>query len=392
MSDAWCAGEGAAGVSKPAIGENRPCVFRCDGIRIAVASDDPSAVTWLEEFLTPSFEVVDTQADWSIKLSFDRQRFAALEASGPAGGLAEAFAMDSHTYEVRRWRSLDGGTALFDERFQVFYLLDSSQRTAEVLGRRTRRKARLPLMRVVRELAMNAVMEGDGICLHASGFVLGGRAAIVTGPKNSGKTTVLVHALHTEGVQALANDRVVVDWGRDGEPIAWAMPSVVMLRPGTLASFSGLRDRLQVSALASEKTAEEAVTESAPALPRDDGRYAVSPAQLWSLLGATPSSKATVASLVFPSVTQAAGGIDCRRIDPEDAARRLRASLFGAGTLRSSNPVFVPAEFRPASEGVLADRCRTLVAGVRCYQMRLGTEAYARPGLTSNLVAEIFGD
>jgi hypothetical protein len=111
----------------------------------------------------------------------------------------------------------------------------------EVVARPGDLRVRIALLRIVREIATaHAHSRRRTLGLHAAAFAARGRACLVVGPKRSGKTTLLVHALSSGNAVLLANDRVLVD-ATEETGLALGVPAVISLRQGTLGRFPGLR-------------------------------------------------------------------------------------------------------------------------------------------------------
>ena len=85
-------------------------------------------------------------------------------------------------------------------------------------------------------------------------------------------------------------------------------------------------------------------------------------------------------ALVFPRVTDDDGGIAIQRLTAEAAAARLAESLFAVATEQRISRVFAPASRPPATRDTRAERCLATTTRVRCYECRLGRNAYAIAG------------
>jgi hypothetical protein len=363
------------------------------GLSVRVGADDPAHLAWLAEFLSPHFEIGrDGPADCLVELSVDPSRYDSMRRRGPVDGddRRDCFALDSTIITLPVWNSPDPGTTVFDEQFGAFYTaaFDGS-RSITLLAGRPGFAMRIPLMRIVRELAMNHATRRGGVFLHASAFVKDGRGAIVAGPKASGKTTLLLHAIQRGGAGCVANDRVLVSFASQ-PPQLQGMPSIVTIREGTLGWFPGVRQRLVESRYGSRLTLAEARSpDMPPAKPWMDGRFGVSPAQFQQLAGATPVASARATAILFPRITGTAGAITVTEMPRAAALERLRASLLGATTWKKSQELFEPKDHRVPAEEALMGRCERLLSEVRTFQCDLGLDTYTDPRSAADLFERV---
>ncbi len=409
-------------------------------LRIGVRSDDPAPLRWLREFLTPAFDAADIPADAAsvaetaagrlAVLDIDPARYGAVlerarARAGEAGGAAvtaaaagtaedaaaaagevDCFTLDGEFQRGRSWLDPDHGCVIRDGKDWAFYLTRDGSGAVTVLASADEPKARLALMRVVRELATAHALRRGCLHVHGAAVELSGRAVVFAGPRRSGKSTLLLHVLlsgsggsgGSGGVRYLTNDRLLVDVERD-PPEARAMPTVVTLRQETLATFPGFRARLRsagyrLGRTLAELAARDAAGASRP-LPPGEGRgegaagpscphvtappppASLSPAQHCALAGVEATGATRLASIVFPSLAPDVARFEVRPLPPGEAARRLGASLLLAGLPERSAAAFdgpEPPFVREAS--ALEALCGALAERVPCLDVRLGPDAY----------------
>ena len=217
-----------------------------NGLIVQVCSSDCSDLNWLREFLCPFFELVgEGHYDCRVALIADDQRFEeTLERGpGPDGAEIDCFALDSACVRLPLWNGSGEQALIFDEECQVFYLTGADKTQIEILTRTGNRSARIALMRVVRELAMIHSHMRGGLFIHGAAFSVDGRCVIVAGPKQAGKTTLLMHAMHHRSSKFVANDRVRVVFDERGA-VARGMPTIVSIRQDSLEMFPDLCSRL----------------------------------------------------------------------------------------------------------------------------------------------------
>ena len=349
-------------------------IFRYQGLAVRCASSDPEVIEWLAEFLNPQFTVSDdSEWDWSVELIDDSARYQALRAEGTAGPEIDCFVLDSQVIQLPSWKTESSDPIAFDQQDGVFYVVRPDERTITLVCEKMHRRLRSRLMRVVRELGMEHVQERGDFFLHASCFAIGDDGFIITGPKNTGKTTLLTLALHSRSTSYVSNDRVLVSPGPEGVTLA-GMPAIVNVRTPMLELMPGFGERLRSKRYHFRDLLRE--TEPSGTEPTNQ-RWSITPAQYCDVLDVTAVSTVRARGLVFPSVTNEPGTIDLRPISPQDAAERLIESLFGACDLRASTPTFGrETGFVPPDPARLAEQCSELTARVGCAVAELGLDAY----------------
>jgi hypothetical protein len=209
------------------------------------------------------------------------------------------------------------------------------------------------------------------------------------GPKQAGKTTQLLHLLRAPGAGLVANDRVVVDLG-GAAPRVTGLPSIVALRPGTLALFPGLAGRIAARGHAFWRTRAEARPARRGAAPAASA--GLTPAQLCEVLGVRATAGVSLGALLFPHREATARGLEVERLPPTAVAARLRDGLFGGAAAGRASAAFGGRGAGTVREaGALAADCAALAARVPGFTCRLGEDAYADPATAARLVACVSG-
>lgn len=345
------------------------------GLSFRIRTADAAALGWLQEFLRPQFADAEG-ADVEITFEADTGRYARWHARGPHPGGARraAFALDTRLVEVAAW----GEDTWFDPNYDVLYRVDGRGVTV-LTAEPNRLRARVALMRVVREFVLNRLERGGALLVHGAAIRLGGRGVAVAGPKRAGKTSTLTYALHAPHAGFIANDRAAVH-ETDGALHVRGIPTVVTVRRSGLAFFPDVQARLSASTYHDVLTMEEARRGVlGPARPNAEGRYTLSPAQWCVLLDAKPVAGERLDAVVFPRVTPDATGIEVERLAPDAAEASLREGLFRTGETRKSGDLFVA----PGTGDALLpapDPVRRVAETVACFRCRLGPDAFANPG------------
>ena len=348
------------------------------GLRIGVEAPERALLDWLAEFLAPAFAPRELEpADCRVAVVVDAERLAAARArAADDAAPITCLVQDRELITLPARRDAGGLTILHDEA-RVAYQVSPDRRHITVLTGPGNRDVRGALMKVVREVAMSAAWTPDGLVLHAAACAVGECATLIAGPKRAGKTSLLLHALGIPGARLLANDRTVLA-AEDGRLVAHGLPTIVTLRPDTVARrFADETARRSALRYGFGLTVAEA--EARPPVgdpsPRQLG---CSPAQLARLLGVELVGPRAAAALLLPRVDPAARGIALRRLDDDEAARRLPDVLFAAHSAPQVSEAFaLPARSAVPGERELPTRWRNAVERLRVFDCRLGPDAYA---------------
>lgn len=347
-------------------------------LTIGVETEGDGHLAWLEEFLCPPFVAGDVAvSDVTVALVVDRRRHEAETGGWTAREEIDCFALDSTVLSLPVRRESDAALVVRDEQFGTFYRIDRAARRVEVLAHRDRPALRTPLMRIVREIAMNHARRRGELFVHAASVACHDRAALLCGVKNAGKTTLLIHALTTLDAGYLGNDRAVVTF--DGAVArVRGMPSIVTVRAPTLALLPAFRDRLTASGYHSRATlAEVAAGTASEPVPFSDGRTGLTPPQLVRLAGSTCVTEATAHAIAFPRVTGRPGPLRVRPLESAVAAERLAGSAWDGSNL---NRIASALDFEgaaPLGAPSWQERCARLITQVRAYEVELGNDAYS---------------
>jgi hypothetical protein len=372
-------------------------------LKVQVASTDPAVLAWLDEFLQPWLEVDEGPAGGGagcharVVLDVDASDFAALRRrhGDPTDQRVDCFVLDNQTLRHPTWRGPGDGRTVFDEELDVFYLVNRGATEIRIVTARANGRARVGLMRVVRELVMSHARRSGRLLLHGAALAVDGRGLIIAGPKRGGKTTLLLHALQASGARFVANDRVLVELG-PLRTIARGLPSIVSIRPATLELFPVLAARLAATRYRHSVTIVEAQDGDA-AVPARRSGPSLTPAQLCAAVGVAPLAAAELAAIVFPRPE--AGAPDARlvRLAPPRVQALLAGALFGVSP-HAESALFSPevgsgdaaanrhAGLDPAR---LETLCAQVIARVPCVECRLGLAAYAGPAMAEQLVQDV---
>jgi hypothetical protein len=279
------------------------------------------------------------------------------------------FRLDRRLVSCPGWIEPDGTIVAADKEFGCYYQVQRDR--AEVISRPQDRQARIGLMRVVRELAMlHTLSQGKTLDLHAAAFVFRGRAILLAGDKNAGKTTLLAHALTSPHTALMANDRVIVD----AQLEARGVPTVVSVRAETEQAFPALGHRLPRRAVLLYK-GELAPADFARA--SIEAPLVLSLAQLARQLNSRLEPAAPVGAILFPEISPTATGWSLSSMDPTEAVARLRGNIYGSALAPGAGAIFQRITGAlPGANGrdFLVGHLAATVPMIRCL---LGKRAYS---------------
>ena len=347
--------------------------YRFGEVATEVEIDDPEVARWLAEFMCPWFSTeAQNGAALKVSMSSSGEQLSALarvQAERHPQPLA-CFRLDRRVVSCPGWVEPGGSILAADQEFGCYYHVQGNQ--VEVISRPQDRPARIGLMRVVRELAIQRVLSrSETLDLHAAAFVFRGRAILLAGDKNAGKTTLLAHALTSPHTALMANDRVIVDGGLE----ARGVPTVVSVRAETERAFPALGRRLPRRAVLFHKgeLAAEDLTRVSTYQP---SVLALSMAQFARQLNSRLEPSAPVSAIVFPEVSPTTSGWSLSSMDPAEAAARLRRNIYGSALATCTGTIFQKiTKTLPGIDGQasLADRLAAAMPVIRCL---LGKGAY----------------
>lgn len=347
-----------------------------EGLNIGVDTEQDDDTAWLEEMLLPWFTPTGGTPDVSVSLKCDGARFRRLQAAGSPGGQRRLFMLDTRTLDLPCWSVPGHDIALYDAGQQLFYLVRGQH--IELVAAREHTDYRISLMRVVRELAMGVAQLAGHRFLHASAFSLDGRAAVISGPREAGKTSLMTYTLNHLPADFLTNDRLLVKTS-GAITIAGGMPTIVSIRDGTMKLFPGMREEITARGYRSRATlAETREPEKLARIPAKQDGVSLTPRQFCTLLQRAPVARAQAGALLFPRQTGRPGGLTLRRLDTDSTRERLRHGLFGhIGPDRLSEVFTVsppgPGRGRAPDD---ADLCQQLAASVPAWECLLGKDSY----------------
>jgi hypothetical protein len=341
---------------------------------------------WLHEFFSPWFDRGGGAPDVAVRVSVDPRRYDDLHARGPGHASVDAFMMDTRVIRYPVWSGPHDRLTFLDEPCAIAFQVGIDG--VDIVCRERGAASRLRVMRVVREFAMGAAQSVGGRFLHAAAVSSAGRAMIITGPRNAGKTTLLSYLLTHLELSFLSNDRLLVSLEGDRVTLR-GMPTIVSIRDGTLALFPDLDRAARADLFNSRLTVEESREDQVEVRPRGrQGKKGASPAQYCTLMGCEPVRDARAACILFPRLTGRPGGLSVRPLDRAMTLRCLREGLFGNIAPERLSEAFTLASpaFRSPGARNDADPLECLGREAPGYICELGTDSCKSPEAARQLV------
>jgi hypothetical protein len=358
--------------------------LRYNGYRVAVRSNDPTTLAWLEAFLAPSFELEDgNDFDCDVSLHVDPAEYETLYQGGPAlcGTRVACFTQDGRFRLHPVWLGRGEEKVIYDEEFQVFYCFSGKQAAVRILAASQTTRSRIPLMRVVRELATGDSLRKGHLHVHGSAFTVADNCVIISGPKGVGKTTLLLSALQGGADGFLTNDRLFVNLGGP-RPCARGMPTIVKIWEESIQMFPNLAKRIEGSMYPDHLTMDGS-DRWRSSIPDTSGRgrYVWTPAQLCDLLRARPLAQAQLRSIVFPTVVpERSPTLRLQPLPPDVAAMKLSGGLLRAAAEPALGRYATGVASTIPDQDQLETMCKALVSQVKCFECEMGPAGIRDPG------------
>ena len=357
--------------------------------RIVVRSSDATTLTWLEEFLCPAFRTIDCEhADWTVTLETDSPLYSELVQRPPSSHTEsiDCFTLDGHFQKHELQQSVGHCLIACDRKRVIFYVVDRLNCVVRILAPVDGFRCRMPLARVVRELATVHSMSAGQLHCHGAAFAIGNQAIVLAGVKCSGKTSALIHSLYQPTTRFITNDRLFVQCDED-RLLVRGMPTIFRIRPKTLDLLPAFGRRYRTHPYDYRETLKESEQKFPARRKRLFGKRDLATrltvSQFCGLMDVSAIGEAPLGAIVFPHVTPDVKSVHIERCPPQVAANKL----FNESLLAASSPQCTAGLFRKADEpSVLSDetirrQCERIAFQVPSYTCEIGATAYQRPFL-----------
>jgi len=306
--------------------------LRAQDFVVKVRLPQQSDIVWLTEFLHPHFQHDNEAiADCTVTLVTDRPNFDQLHCLGPVSGNEQlpCFLLDGRTEHFPQWNFQSGAIAVYEENIDAIYVVTEDGGSIDIVAKRPRYWLRMRVLRIIRELMMAHLRLAGWFIMHAAAGLINGRTFAIAGPKNSGKTSLLVKLIRSLSAQPVTYDRIAVL--STAETVhCRGVPTMISVRPGTMAMNADLFGCLDTDPERSAMTEKELADNTDAALADlTKRRMLMNPRQFCRLFDTAPADGGVLSSILFPQLDGTATVSRLDTLTPSVACNRLQTSHFG---------------------------------------------------------------
>lgn len=365
------------------------------GLNIFIEASEESHLHWLIEFFTPNFQLVNTaKYHHKIILLTDGAYYQAIKNSGCAGNQIELFAQDQRVISFPQWHWQTALTTVYSEEHEIFCAVNKDRKEITLVSAEPNLFARLFLMRVVRELAMNYTLHNKGLFLHAAALAIDEKGIVIAGETNAGKTTMLINLLQEQDTKYIANakyisnDRVLI-LDKISPPLLYSMSTIISIRQGIMDHSPLFGEKLSTSNYRAKLTFAESTTIE---LPRfiNDKKYGVNAAQFCRLLGVEQIEHSIAHSMIFPVITKEIDTFKLIELSLEEVILRLPKILLGADKWKKSRDLFSAPDATPfPEEKDLIALAINFIKQIKCFECQIGENIYQRSETRRLLIEQL---
>jgi hypothetical protein len=358
--------------------------------RVTVRYEAPGFAEWLDETLCPGF--VRATPDGTLPEVVVR-RGSDARADLPRGdplGPVPCFVFDREVIHEPAWRVGDT-IEITDHKYDAHYSVNAASVIVAADGPWPRTRA--AALRVVRELAVAQNLADERRTrLHAAALERGGRVVLLTGPKASGKTTLLAYLASSTTASVVTNDCALLSRGAGGTWDARSVPVSISVRAETMVQLPHLFVRIPAVDALSQRTVAEADEAAAEhGTVTTPVRLKLSPALFAREVGSGLSPGGRLAAVAVLARDPAVDGYRVDAVEPGGAAPRLLGLRYGVSVLGASRTIFddLLGTNRPATadEQLLAQ----LSAEVPCVTLHVGPDLLGHTDAARALLDDLLG-
>lgn len=349
-------------------------------LTIRVRSHEASDMTWIKEFFSPQFEVTSALIhDCEVDFLRDDAYFKNLSDKKPAlKQEVNGFFLRKKMTKFLQWQSLEDKEIVFDPEFNVFYILSLTKKNVMIVAH-TRKSigSRTALMRVIREFSMNHARTCGGHFVHSSAFSLDGKGMIIAGPKNAGKTSLLIYLLQNLPSRFITNDRVLISLNQYKFRLL-GMPSVITVSKDTFAMFPQLESAFAKHRFHHRYTIDEILEENILPYKKETQIFTFSPGQFCTLLKAIPSPGSPLSAVLFPKVSKTKEKMSLKILAPQEASEKLKTAELIKTALPSQSifNINTHKSYSPKNKLDYEEFTARLASQIPCYDCILGPPTY----------------
>lgn len=342
--------------------------------KILIKSNYNNTLTWLREFMLPSFEVssCDQKHDIEIEHIIDSVRYNEYRNSLPVNckSIVNVFAMDNKKLRLPLY-DIDNETLLYDESTNVIYILPEKSPIL-IISPEDNIYSRKALMRTVRELATNYCREKNDLIIHGAALAFNDRGIIIAGPKGAGKTTLLISLLHNKSYSYIANDRLVINSDNNQYSII-GIPTIINIGKDTLSSFENFEGSVSKENskyylnMDEKNLVSDKISKTDP-----NGNYTLSPLHLCNLLKIEMLNKSKLSLIIFINAKKTGKRLTIEELSSGHAAEKLYQNNFRLESEDNHLTFFNLSDNNiPINKGNILALCTDITSDVQCIECRL---------------------
>lgn len=361
-------------------------------VKVGVPGDND--LLWLKEYLSPPFGIVkSSRFDCEIDLIFNDQEFSSLFGKSSQSKMKlSGFILDTRIVELKLWPSSGNCKILFDEEYNVFYFVSKNIRKITILAHSVKSIGfRTALGRIITELAMNYSRASGGHFIHSAALSYRGEGIMIAGPKNAGKTSLLIYLLQKLSAKFISNDRVLVSHN-GATPFIYGMPTVITVSEKSLQMFPRLKNKFSKFNFHHRHTADEIVKRNCIPYKLETGEFTLSTEQFCRLLRVNPSSCSQLSMILFPRINERKRTIVFKKLSRTAALERLKESQFARNISESLSFFYLQDKDLSSlnNEKNYEKFSSKLAAETACYDCYLGHQIYQSTGMSEAIRSSLF--
>jgi hypothetical protein len=292
--------------------------YRTVIVALRLPPDASGLMTFLRTYFEPLFDVIPEQEQSVVEAEIEVVRplptlavpdFAQgnrITVDGSKGFLAMAGCPVDQ--QDGRWVALDPSGAMVH--------VPVGARTVRVIAT-PEMDIRIVVLRLIEDIALNAVQNSGGIVLHAAAVVADGAAVVAVGNKGAGKTSFLCEVLEAFAASMLCNDNACV-FETDAGIVVRGWPSFFKASLGTVLSHDALADYVPVMADLDDVDAVWSTYE----------KTALYPNEAAEAFGTITTPEALLGQLLLPTFSREAP-VGLKTVTPQAVKDELEACLQG---------------------------------------------------------------
>ncbi|MFC1680613.1 hypothetical protein ACFL1S_02315 [Pseudomonadota bacterium] len=241
----------------------------------------------------------------------------------------DLFIMDGENVQLPLWQG-SGHACVLDEVSEQIIVLSETEASISIICNEDKGDSRKMLMRVIRELAMYHCFQGERLIMHAAASRSEQGGIMLTGAKNSGKTSLLLAMLEWDEYSYVTNDRACVKLQNE-VPSIRGIPTIVSVGRVTLTEGSQTAGAIaQENAKYLLTNEERRRNQQDPKPENAKGNYTLSPLQFCTALECKMAAASPLTRIVVLNNSSAVEAPIFNDLSIDEAAGALFRNSFNS--------------------------------------------------------------